>query len=282
VITSIHDQLDTILGFSKVTRDLTERKLAEEKEKKYTRELEFQNKELRQFAYVASHDLKEPLRKIILYNTFLKEESAGKLSDKETGYLSRVTNAARRMQHLIDDLLNYSKTNNPDQHFEMVDLDEVLKEVTSDLKESQEEKQISIHSDHLPVVQAVRFQMIQLFDNLVGNALKYRHPERNPKIRITSKKVSARELPIKDKLLQGFYYRISISDNGIGFDDSYAEIIFELFQRLNDKTAYAGTGIGLSICRKILENHNGFITATGKPGEGSRFDLFIPISTDKT
>ncbi|MCW3118763.1 MAG: sensor signal transduction histidine kinase [Chitinophagaceae bacterium] len=280
VITCIHDKDNGIIGFSKVTRDLTERKIAEENEKKYTRELEFQNKELRQFAYVASHDLKEPLRKIIFYNTYISDESSTKLSEKEITYLNRSLDAARRMQLLIDDLLDYSKTNDPYQNFERVDLNSILKDVTNDLKEFNENKQVIIHSDQLPVVKAVRFQMKQLLDNLVGNALKYHHPDRNPEIRITCETMKGKDFTAKEELSDRNYYKISIIDNGIGFDNSYAEKIFELFQRLNEKTIHSGTGIGLSICRKIVENHNGFITASGKSGEGATFDIYLPQNGD--
>ena len=170
--------------------------------------------------------------------------------------------------------------NNPYQNFEQVDLDKILKEIISDLKENHDDSQMIIHSNRLPVVKAVGFQMKQLLNNLIGNALKYRDPGRTLEIRIVSEKINAKDLKANVDPSSDYYHKISVIDNGIGFDNIYAEKIFELFQRLNDESAFSGTGIGLSICRKIAENHNGLIMASGRPGEGATFDIYLPATPD--
>jgi PAS domain S-box-containing protein len=275
VITALHDMDNNIIGFSKVTRDLTERKIAEDKIKQYTTELEFQNEELKQFAFVASHDMKEPLRKIIFNNNFLNERIHDRLDDKEKSALQRSTDGAKRMRTLIDDILSYSQTAFADHSKEEVDLNVTLDNVITNLKEVIEESGGIIELEVMPVINGIPHQLSQLFDNLLNNAIKYKHPDRKPVIKITSKTVSDSELN-KD-LKQRAYYKISIVDNGIGFENSDAEKIFDLFSRLNDRKQFAGSGIGLSICRKIVQNHNGFIQAIGHIGSGAEFDIYLPI-----
>ena len=275
VITAIHDMENNVIGFSKVTRDLTERKIAEDKIKEYTYELEVQNEELKQFAFVASHDMKEPLRKVIFNNNFLKERIHDRLDDKEKIALQRSTDGARRMQTLIDDILSYSQTAFADHTKEEVDLNVTLENVITNLKEVIEETEATIEQPVMPVINGIPHQLSQLFDNLLSNAIKYRHPDRKPVITITS--LSVYDLEPNKELKRRAYYKISIVDNGIGFESSDGEKIFDLFYRLNNRKQYAGSGIGLSICRKIVQNHNGYIRAFGHTGSGAEFDIYLPI-----
>ena len=276
VITALHDANNNVIGFTKVTRDLTERKLAEDKLQQYTQDLEFQNNELKQFNYVASHDIKEPLRKVLYYNSYINDRSANLLPEKEREYLRRSINAAKRMQSLIDDLLTYSRATLEEQNFEKVDLNAILEEVTGVYKEILEEKEVVINADKLPVVRGLAFQFKQLFDNLIGNSIKYRSPDRKPQIKITCEKVKGTQLREAEADTRKTYYKIKFKDNGIGFEPFYSEKIFEVFQRLQGKHESPGTGIGLAICRKIVQNYKGFIRATGTPNEGAEFDVYFP------
>lgn len=276
VLTAVHNENQEVVGFTKVTRDLTQRKLSEEKLKQYAQELEFQNKELEQFTYAASHDMKEPLRKIIFYNTFINEGSANVLPDKERAYLNRSLNSAMRMQRLIDDLLAYSRIALQSQNFVPVDLNTLMQEIIAERSDTLEEHDAVLQTGQLPVINGIYFQMKQLFDNLVGNAIKYRHPERRLHIRITSEKIKGSRFMEKENPPYKSYHKISVIDNGIGFDPTQAEKIFELFQRLGIKTDSSGTGIGLTICRKIVQNHKGFIEAEGKLNEGAGFYIYLP------
>ena len=275
VITALHDSDNKIIGFSKVTRDLTERKIAEDKIKQYMNELEFQNEELKQFAFVASHDMKEPLRKVIFNNNFLNERIVDRLDDKEKIALQRSTDGASRMKTLIDDILSYSQTSFANHIKERVDLNVTLQHVIASLKETIEESQVAIELQAMPVIKGIPHQLRQLFDNLLNNAIKYRHPDRNPIISISLQTISDSDL--NANLKERRYYKISVADNGIGFESTDAEKIFDLFYRLKEKKQYAGSGIGLSICRKIVQNHNGFIKAYGYTGKGAEFVIYLPI-----
>jgi len=274
VLTALHDKENTVIGFSKVTRDLTERKVAEDKLKEYTSQLEFQNEQLEQFAYAASHDMKEPLRKILFYNNYLWDAAADHLEEKEKEYLNRSIKAAKRMQVLIDDLLSYSKASSDTGNFEPVNLNELMDELTFSFKEAIEEQQASIHYSSLPVVKGIPFQLRQLFDNLISNALKYHHPERRPEVSIAATMVDGSNIAGLEP--QKEYHKIVVSDNGIGFEPQHAEKIFELFQRLPGTNKYSGTGVGLALCKKIVHNHQGAIKATAQPNEGAYFEIYLP------
>jgi PAS domain S-box-containing protein len=276
VITALHDSDNNVVGFSKVTRDLTERKLAEDRIRQYANELEFQNKELEQFAYAAAHDMKEPLRKISFYTNLVYDNSAHLLPQKESEYLRRSIAASSRMQTLIDDLLTYSKTSTLEQEYKKVDLGKVIAEIQLTHYDTIKEIKASIETGNLPVVDGIPFQLTQLFENLLGNALKYRHPDRPLRIVISADTISAK-VPGEDAAREDReFHRITISDNGIGFDSRYAEKVFDLFQRLHDKVSYSGTGIGLALCRKIIQNHRGFIEANGEEGNGASFMVYFP------
>ncbi|MCF6407337.1 PAS domain S-box protein [Chitinophaga filiformis] len=277
VLTALHDEENNIIGFSKVTRDLTERKLAEDKMRDYLSQLEFQNKELEQFSYAASHDMKEPLRKIHFYSDFIANNLHNQLDDKSRDYLNRSILAANRMKQLIDDLLTYSRTTSNSDGYEEVNINQVIEEIAMLHKEEFEQKGAYIETGTLPVIMAVPFQIRQLLFNLINNSIKYRHPERNPVIKITYELLQGYEIT-DFNAIETFkeYYKITVQDNGIGFDPTHSQKIFEIFQRLNNVPDTKGSGVGLAICKKIVQNHKGYIYATGTPNEGASFTLYLP------
>jgi PAS domain S-box-containing protein len=287
-ITALHGSHNNVVGFTKVTRDLTERKMAEDSLKRKNvelqdanKELEAMNKELSSFAYISSHDLQEPLRKIQTFSTRVMELEENNISEKGLGYLNRIVAAAQRMRLLIDDLLTYSRANNAEQIFEPTDLNSILRDVLNDLDNNIEEKKAVIECNPLPVMNVIPFQFYQLLFNLLINALKFTKPGRSPYILIRSATLPADRVPGLQKALAPSYYHLSVADNGIGFLPEHGDRIFEVFQRLHNRDEYEGTGIGLAICKKIVENHNGIIRAQGKPGEGATFHIYLPANTDK-
>lgn len=274
LLTALHNDQYEVTGFSKVTRDLTERKLAEDKVKEYLAQLEFQNKELEQFAYACSHDIKEPLRKVLLYNHFIGENPNNVLDEKSQVYLKRSLQAAERMKKLIDDLLTYSLHTSQNVGFGPLDLHSVLGEIAQELKEELEDKQVRIViKTTLPVLQAIPFQVKQLFYNLLQNAIKYKHPDREGCIEISSDVVQRDSM----QATSNFYYKVTVADNGIGFGPENATNIFKLFQRLQPASGEPGSGIGLAICKKIVQNHKGIIEAEGQPGVGASFHIYLPV-----
>lgn len=238
-------------------------------------ELELSNHELQQFAWVVAHDLKEPIRKIGIFTKLIGERC---LNEESNGsfYVQRTILAAERMDTLINDLLGYSRLSAPTP-FEICDLNEIIAEVTTDLEYLIEEKEGKIEiSGLLPRVEGVPSQLRQVFQNLIGNALKFTEKDKKPEIIITADIVNA--ATIDDfASVSGMYNRIVVSDNGIGFDEQYKEKIFTIFQRLHHKEFYSGTGIGLSIAKKIIEKHKGLITGKSKEGEGASFIILLPI-----
>lgn len=272
VLTALHDKANNVIGFSKVTRDLTDRKIAEDRMQDYLAQLEFQNKELEQFTYAASHDLKEPLRKIHLYNGFIAGNPLNKLDAKSKEYLDRSIQASNRMKNLIEDLLAYSRLASDAEGYENVNMNTILQEIISHYKD----EKVRIEAGELPVIHAIPFQIKQLLSNLVNNAVKYRHPQRDVHIKITHGLVQGYEIPGHRDDSRKQYHKISISDNGVGFDPSFKEKIFEIFQRLNNTRGVHGSGIGLAISKRIVQNHKGFIEATGKVNEGATFVIYIP------
>lgn len=241
-------------------------------------ELERNNKELSAFNYAASHDLQEPLRKIQTFISRLEEKEADKLSDSWHQYLERIKSASSRMRLLIDDLLQFSRTNKPDKEFVMSDLNELFENAKQDVAVTILEKKAQIISDTLPKTLAIAFQIQQLFLNLLSNSLKYSKKETPPIIKINYSKVKATDEQHLMKASKGHYHKITFTDNGIGFDQKYANKIFDLFNRLHNKQEYSGTGIGLSICKKIIENHKGFIFAKGEINVGSIFTIYLPVN----
>jgi PAS domain S-box-containing protein len=275
VITALHSNRGEIIGFSKVTRDLTERKMAEDKLREYASELESQNRDLEQFAYIASHDLQEPLRKIQTFTELLQRQIPGNENTKQ--YFQKISNSAQRMSDLIKAVLNYSKLSKEVERLAMVDLNVIIENVKSDYEVLIQEKHAIIEHDHLPVVDGIALQLNQLFANLIANSLKFNSQE--PVIRITTKIIRRSETDNGDEnLTSDQYHQINFTDNGIGFELKYAKQIFNMFQRLHGKQVYAGTGIGLALCKKIAENHGGFITAVSEPGKGATFSVYLPVS----
>jgi PAS domain S-box-containing protein len=241
-----------------------ERKRTEAKLQTYAADLERSNRELQNFAYVASHDLQEPLRKIQLFSNRLRTKHGDLFNEQAIDYLERMLNAAARMQTLIQDLLAYSRLTTHAQPFVSVDLNRVVLEVLSDLEARIEEARGQVVVGNLPTIKADPLQMRQLFQNLISNALKYHRPQISPIVRVQGR--------LKNGLCQ-----IIVEDNGIGFGEEYFERIFRVFERLHSHSQYEGTGIGLAICRKIVDRHGGNITATSTPGQGSTFIVNLPV-----
>ncbi len=239
-------------------------------------ELQKMNKELQSFAYISSHDLQEPLRKIQTFATRISAKEENNLSDHGKDMFNRMQNAAERMQTLIQDLLAYSRTNTTEREFETTDLGEIIAEVKEDLKEELKEKQAIIEANQLCDADIIPFQFRQLMHNLISNALKFSNPHAAPYIRIKSEIASGIALDNQRLSPQNKYCHITVSDNGIGFEQQYSEKIFGVFQRLHGRNEYNGTGIGLAIVKKIVENHNGIITANGELNKGATFDIYIP------
>ncbi|PZX60262.1 hypothetical protein LV84_00534 [Algoriphagus ratkowskyi] len=234
------------------------------------------NKELQSFAYISSHDLQEPLRKIQTFSSLLLENEYDNLTDDGKEQFKRMQNAAKRMQALINDLLAYSRTTISDRKYEPTDLNKLIAEVKMDLKEELKSHQAVLESDILCTLNIIPFQFRQLLLNLISNSLKFAVKDRKPHIEISSVKGLGSDFEMKRLSPSTHYCHIKITDNGIGFEEKYSERIFELFQRLHGKDKFQGTGIGLAIVKKIVENHNGFIAAHGKPDQGATFDIYLP------
>lgn len=275
-----------VVGVMYVATEVTDQVLARQKIEEVvarrTSELAAANKELQrsnarleEFAHAASHDLKEPIRKIHFFTDRLKKQLADKLSGEDDRMFGRVEDASRRMNSLIDDLLLYSHVSQKAYEKATVDLNEQMRRVLEDLELNIEEKKAEIRLERLPEVQGHKRQLEQLFQNLLANALKYNRTDVTPQIQVTTRITTGE----KAGLVPGIHYHvITIRDNGIGFEQAHAGKIFEMFQRLHGKNEYAGTGVGLSIAQKIAENHDGRITAESAPGEGAAFHLFLPVA----
>lgn len=270
-----------------VVQDITDQKLfAEELEKQVMQRTEELNKanellkkinsELEQFAHVSSHDLQEPLRKILMFTGLIRDADYDKLSDTSQLRFDKIIDSANRMSKSLKDLLNFTSLSKEEQ-FTLVNLNEVLRSVENDLELVISNKQATINSTDLPVIRAIPLQMHQLFYNLTNNALKFSNPEVKPVVTIHHSELKDE----RKKLYNGIdplldYYEISVTDNGIGFNQVYAEKIFTMFQRLHHNNKFSGTGIGLALCKKVTLNHNGQIFAESEPGKGSTFYIALP------
>ena len=265
-----------------VLHNVSEQKRIEEERKQtalaleiYNRKLEASNRELEEFAYVASHDLQEPLRKIMAFGDRLRSKYTTVLDDGGRDYLLRMQNAAARMQSLISDLLNLSRISTRGQPFEVVDLHAIVTDVLRDLETTMEQHGGAVEVSTLPTLAADPVQMRQLFQNLIGNALKFHEDGTAPFVKITSRLEHGANAAYPS-------YTIAVADHGIGFEEKYVDRIFQPFQRLHGAQRYEGTGMGLAICRRIVERHGGVIRATSQPGLGATFTISLPASQPTT
>lgn len=281
------DETGKALKMTGTIRDITEEKsfsqalenMVDERTRELQQantELEKINQELASFAYVSSHDLQEPLRKIQTFASRVIEHEYHNLSLSGKDYFGRMQEAARRMQLLIQDLLAYSRTNRKEKEFIKSDLNILASGVIEDLDQIVQEKKATINVGALPEVHVIPFQFRQLLTNLISNSLKFQKKDVPPVIDIKSDSVNGTEVNLLSPNLT--YYRIEVRDNGIGFENEYNERIFEVFQRLHTRSEFEGTGIGLAICKKIVENHQGFITASGEPEKGATFTIYLPLN----
>jgi PAS domain S-box-containing protein len=259
-----------------ITRDITRLKEYEINLQQKIEELDRSNKELEEFAYIASHDLQEPLRKITAFSERLQEKLEDKIGEEGLLYLHRILAATQNMRILIDNLLEFSRTSRHNQLFEKIDLNLILKQVMTDLELKIEETNCEIECYSMPEIVAIQSQMIQLFTNILSNAIKFRKPGKSPEIKIACSKLTENEKKEHHFPTNKEFYKISVRDYGIGFEQEYSLKIFQIFQRLHGKAEYPGSGIGLAICKKIVENHNGIIYAESKPGIGSTFSFILP------
>lgn len=262
IITALHDDNGNINGFLKITRDLTEKKLAEDQRRLYVEKLEHQYRELEQFTWVASHDLQEPLQSISSIAEILAEQYTGKLDDHADSYFRFMLQSSNRMSQLIKALLEYAKIGAKERTREQIDCNEIINIVKDDLRKSIQDSGARIIVRSLPVIAAYPMELTMLFQNLLSNAIRFRKEDQPPRINISACKID-----------DGWLF--SFCDNGIGMEDRFREKIFEMFQRLNNRHIYEGTGIGLAHCRKIVTMHNGKIWVESAPGKGSQFYFTI-------
>lgn len=262
-----------LIGIIEVSRDISSWKDAEKALSRAAQDLLLRNQELQEFSHVISHDLQEPLMLIQAFSQRLRDNFLMNLSDKGKVYLERILSSAERMQMLINGLLSYSRIDKETQPFIQVQLNSIIQAVLEDLTIKIEENDATISAEDLGTVMADPLQMRQLFQNIIGNSLKYHHPERVPEIRITRTMAPEGYDP-------NTYLSISIKDNGIGFKEEYQEKIFDIFQRLHTRQQFNGTGLGLSICKKIVERHHGVISATAVQGQGAEFIITLPLNPE--
>lgn len=259
-----------LIGMIEVSRDVTRWKNVERALSQGAHDLLLRNQELQDFSHVISHDLQEPLMLIQAFSKRLRDNFLTTLSDKGKAYLERIISSAERMQLLINGLLNYTRVQKEAQPFSQVQLNNIISEVLDDLTIKREESGAHIVVDELGIIMADPLQIRQLFQNIIGNSLKYRHPDRAPQINITRTQVP-------DGFDPETHIAISIKDNGIGFKAEYQDKIFDIFQRLHTHQQFTGTGVGLSICKKIIERHHGKISASAVPGQGAEFIITLPL-----
>ncbi|WP_049721130.1 sensor histidine kinase [Gilvimarinus polysaccharolyticus] len=244
----------------------------------YSDELQRSNRELEEFAFVASHDLQEPLRKIRAFGDRLLKKYSSELGDSGADYIARMHAASERMSHLIDDLLSFSRVTTQQKPFEPVALNSILKSVLDDLEYAIDDTEAVVEVGDLPEIDADKTQISQVFLNLLGNSLKFRRPDVAPIVNVYCEALDAESVPDEDGSEPRDWIRLVVSDNGIGFDTQYNDRVFSLFQRLHGRDQYSGTGIGLALCRKIVERHGGTIVAESEVGVGTQFIITMPTS----
>jgi len=281
VKTPVFDDQNNVIGLLGLFTDITERKQAEQKLRAFASQLQHSNRELQDFAYVASHDLQEPLRKVNVFSDRLKAKCGQAIGPEGTHYLDRIQDATKRMQTLINDLLSFSRITTQTHPFAPVNLNLVVRGVLSDLEARIEQDQAKVEVGDLPTIEADALQMRQLFQNLIGNALKYHKPEVSPVVQVQSQLVHVQADASGSSSAAPERCQISVVDNGIGFDEKYSDRIFQVFQRLHNRAEYEGSGMGLAICRKIADRHNGEIVTRSTPGVGSTFIVTLPVKQPK-
>ncbi|WP_019987375.1 sensor histidine kinase [Rudanella lutea] len=271
--------LTLIAAYNSLNEELTRRQLTEDQLRGYEDELQARirqlttsNEELERFAFIASHDLQEPLRKIQSFAGLITQRA--RLDTETSLFMGKITGSADRMSRMIKDLLEFSRVSNQAHNYQTVGMSEIVGRVLDDMELQIKGLDVDIRVDPLPVLPVIPSQMEQVFANLISNAIKYRKPDTRPVVRVTWEPVD--EVDCADLTSNRAYVKISVCDNGIGFDEKYAERIFQLFGRLHPQTAYDGTGIGLAVCKRIVMAHQGYIRAHSKPGEGATFDLILP------
>ncbi|WP_071341471.1 ATP-binding protein [Maribacter sp. 1_2014MBL_MicDiv] len=260
-----------------IVQDITsriekDRELIESYEK-----LKQSNEELESFNRVASHDLQEPLRKIQMFISRIEDDEEGKTPNAGSAYFNKIKAATFRMRELIQNLLSYSRIDKINSKFEQIELNDTIEKVEDELSQLIKDTKTEISYSGLPLLYGIPFKIEQLFTNLISNSIKYRNKDIAPQVHIVSEKLRSDTIAENFVKNAEYYYKISLRDNGIGFDPEFASNIFEVFQRLHSKNEYSGTGIGLSICKKIVEKHNGYIHAISKKGEGATFIIYLPV-----
>jgi PAS domain S-box-containing protein len=271
----VHDDNGEVIKYIGSLRDVTKDRSHERELQRSIKDLDTSNKELEEFAYIASHDMQEPLRKITTFSSRLNDKFGDRLGSEGKVYIDRMITAATNMRNLIENLLEVSRATRNTHPMVPVNLEEVVNTVVSSLEINIEEQKANIRLvDELPTIEAVPTLMQQLFSNLFTNAIKF-SSKANPEITISSRPIDKKERE-EHLLTEKPYYEITVADNGIGFEQEFAEKVFQIFQRLHGKAEYPGSGIGLSICKKIVEKHNGIIYAKSKPGIGSEFHIILP------
>lgn len=289
IIMAVNGDVIRMIG---TAQDITDAQKAQQQMVERSQELENTNAELQKFAYVASHDLQEPLRKIMTFASLLERELGNNVPEAGKMYLEKIVQSSGRMQRLIDDILQFSSLKATTDAYRSTDLNDVVRQVLSDMEVKIESSSAVVSVDDLPPIEAIPSQMGQLFQNLISNAIKFKKEGEKVDINITCTIIPADELKSygwideQTSALGGYSYnwsrerfaKITVKDNGIGFQESYAEKIFEIFQRLHNAKTYEGTGIGLAICKKIVDNHHGTITAESKSGAGAAFTIILPLS----
>ena len=251
----------------------------EMKVKERTKLLEESNAELEQFAHISSHDLQEPLRKIQTFAHLIKDDDFESLSENSRRYLGKIILTSERMTKLLKDLLKFTKISQQEPE-SIIDLNQVIQHIREDLELSMLQHQVSLSVSQLPTIEGRPLQIKQLFYNIISNSIKYRTPDLLAVISITCNKFERN--PVVKDLPARSYWEIVVKDNGIGFDQQYAEQIFTVFQRLHTRSAYEGTGIGLAIARKVVANHRGAIFAISSPGNGAEFHIVLPAMSESS
>jgi light-regulated signal transduction histidine kinase (bacteriophytochrome) len=273
----LRDARGKIIGLVGISANITERKAAEEKLRRFAAQLQQSNADLQNFASVASHDLQEPLRKIQAFGGRLRSKCGPALGPQGMDYLERMEGAAQRMQVLIQDLMKLSRVTSRALPFEKCVLNAIVAEVIGDLEVAIAEKSGCVEVGNLPEIMGDPMQMRQLFQNLISNALKFQRPGEPPFVRISSRVFTPEERLIPGAAQGEEVCQIRVRDHGIGFDERFAEQIFVVFQRLHTRSEYEGTGIGLAVCRKITDRHGGTIVAKSTEGKGATFIVTLPL-----